>query len=207
MKLLKPEEGYKYFAPYYKFQYEYLDSFDWEKSKELLFKNIDDIYITKEEIIIGDLGCGDARILKRVEGYLKKKGYLNYKLFGLDISSEMLKIARKKIKEKVEFIKTDIEKDSLPCEFDLIYSFFLLVHIKDIDQLFQKVYFSLKTDGKLIFNNIEQKRGFRLPFIKEETYIEFHNHSDIKVIDRLKRYFNYYKIIETDFSSLFICEK
>lgn len=207
MKILNPKEGYNLFASYYHQQYEHLDSFDWEISKEILFKNIDYLFLkNKNEIKIADFGCGDGRILKRVVKLLENKGYSRYKIFGFDISEEMIKIAKRKLKKDINFNVSNLEKEKITEKFDLIYSFFLLVHINDIDNFFQNVAISLNKEGLFIFNNIEQKKGFQLPFIKEETYIKFFNHTDAKVLNSIEKNFLFIEKAETSFSTIFICK-
>lgn len=207
MKILNPKEGYNLFASYYHQQYEHLGSFDWEISKEILFKNIDSLFLKdRNEVKIADFGCGDGRILKRVVKFLENKGNSKYKVFGFDISDEMIKNAKRKLKKDVIFNVLDLEKERITEKFDLIYSFFLLVHINNIDNFFQNVAMSLNKDGLFLFNNIEQKKGFQLPFIKEETYIKFFNHTDAKILNSIEKYFYFIEKIETDFSTIFICK-
>ncbi len=207
MKILNTKDGYNLFASYYHQQYEHLDSFDWEISKEVLFKNIDDLFLkNKYEIKIADFGCGDGRILKRVAKFLENKAYSRYKIFGYDISEEMIKIAKRKINKDIIFNVVNLEKEKITEKFDLIYSFFLLVHINDIDNFFQNASICLDNDGFFIFNNIKQKKGFQLPFIKEETYIKFFNHTDSKVLNTIEKYFCLNEKVETDFSTIFVCK-
>jgi len=207
LKILNTKDGYNLFASYYHQQYEHLDSFDWEISKEVLFKNIDDLFLkNKYEIKIADFGCGDGRILKRVAKFLENKAYSRYKIFGYDISEEMIKIAKRKINKDIIFNVVNLEKEKITEKFDLIYSFFLLVHINDIDNFFQNASICLDNDGFFIFNNIKQKKGFQLPFIKEETYIKFFNHTDSKVLNTIEKYFCLNEKVETDFSTIFVCK-
>jgi len=208
MKIIKAEIGYDYFAPFYYKQYEHLDSFDWKVAKETLFSKLDSFFNMRNNTIkIGDLGCGDGRILKRVHNYLEEKNYKNYQIFGIDVSEKMLKSANKKLKNKVKLIKLDLEKEKLAENFDIIYCFFLLVHIKDVDDFLFNIKDCLNEGGIFIFNNIEQKKGFKLPFFKEETYIEFFDHSDIKIYDLAQKYFSYVEKIKSQYSTIFICEK
>lgn len=212
MKILNVKEGYDYFASYYHQQYKHLDSFDWDILKEIIYKEIDKFAnFSDKEIFIGDFGCGDGRILTRILKYINEKKYSNIKLYGLDISENMVKIAQKKLNKEVKLIICDIENDNIYLKqnqkFDLIYSIFLLVHIDDIEKFFGNVSESLKSNGIFIFNNIPQKKGFKLPFIKEETYIEFYNHSNSKVESHLPKYFNYFEIHKTDFSTIYKCYK
>lgn len=208
MKIIPVENGYDQFASFYNKQYKHLDSFDWGEIKQILFSKVDIIFLKESHPVkIGDFGCGDGRILKRVVHYINSKGYDEYQITGLDVSELMLKIARKKLKDKVNFVKINLEKERVEEIFNLIYSFFLLVHIKDIELFFYNIQNNLKKNGIFIFNNIEQKKGFKLPFLKEEVYIEFYNHSDNKVYEFASRYFSYTEIIKTNFSTIFICEK
>lgn len=208
MKIIPVENGYDQFSSFYYKQYQHLDSFDWEEIKKILFSIVDIIFSKESDLVkIGDFGCGDGRILKRLINYINSKGYINFQITAIDISEKMLKIAKKKSRDNVNFIKINLEKEKSKEIFNLIYSFFLLVHIKDLELFFYNIQNNLKNNGIFIFNNIEQKKGFKLPFLKEEVYIEFYNHTDNKVYELVSRYFSHLEIIRTSFSTIFVCEK
>lgn len=87
-----------------------------------------------------ELGCGTG---KNTEWLLTRAK----RIFGVDFSGEMLKIARAKIRDdRVEFMKADLTdawdiKDGFA---DLITSSLTLEHIKDLGPVFEQAYRKLK---------------------------------------------------------------
>ncbi len=77
-------------------------------------------YISKENPSVLEIGCGYGReakeILKRTNKYL-----------GMDISEEMIKMAREQVPEG-KFIVADIEDYIFPKNLDIIFSFASLLH-------------------------------------------------------------------------------
>jgi len=217
LKIINSEKGYDYFAKTYHKYYDHLDSFDWDICEKILFDYIDKEAIKDKKIIkIADIGCGDGRVLKRIAKYILKNCYSKFEILGIDISEKMLEVALKKMQKfkdqikielkKIDIEKLDNEKEKIDERFDIIYSFFLLVHIEDIEAFFINIKNILNKGAIFIFNNIEQKTGFKLPFFKEETYIEFYNHSDNKILNLANKYFKNVQKIKTEFSNIFICE-
>ncbi len=100
-----------------------------------------------------DMPCGTGAIsiplLDRTE-----------KLTLIDISSNMLSIAKKKISEKysakVELVNTDFFEIELPEQsFDLIICLGLLAHVNSPEQLLKKITKLLKPEGLLIIQNTD----------------------------------------------------
>lgn len=89
-----------------------------------------------------DVGCGvgvDA-------GYMASKGF---EVVGIDLSKEMLKLAKQKF-PKIDFRKQDIRKlDFPPNSFDGILASCSLIHIpkKDVPALLNKFHNMLKENG------------------------------------------------------------
>ncbi|NYE58109.1 class I SAM-dependent DNA methyltransferase [Carboxydothermus ferrireducens] len=80
---------------------------------------------------IAELGCGTGVILEK----LSKKGY---KLYGVDISPEMLAVAHNKKIENTNLICQDIVNLELPEKVDLIFAFHdCLNYINSKDDLYQ----------------------------------------------------------------------
>ncbi|WGI17339.1 class I SAM-dependent methyltransferase [Methanonatronarchaeum sp. AMET-Sl] len=130
-----------------------------------------------------DIACGAGRN----SIYLAEKGY---QVDAIDLSSEALKIAQKRAREKkveVNWIHTDVLKYDIESEkYDLItLSYF---HIKDENQI-QKIINGLKKGGYLIWEShikadieidigpetdeVRYERGQLLSLLKPLTVIEY----------------------------------
>ncbi|MFA5080397.1 MAG: class I SAM-dependent methyltransferase [Candidatus Paceibacterota bacterium] len=125
---------------------EYQDFY--EKILYRLFKNA-----PIEDKVILELGCGTGEIIKRLSK--------NNKTFGIDISSEMIKVAQKKDKE-TKYIVMDMRDFKLPYLYDIIFcAFDSINHIPNIsewEKVFQNSKKHLNDNGILIFdfNTIEK---------------------------------------------------
>ncbi len=90
-----------------------------------------------------DLGCGGG---EPVTGYFARNGY---QVTGVDISEQMIEIARKQLPQG-EFIRADMtDCDFDDASFDLIVSTFAIIHIPqpEQEQLFRNIYKWLKNYG------------------------------------------------------------
>jgi len=98
-----------------------------------------------------DLGCGTGQ-------YSNLMTKLNLNVVGVDRSSSMLKIAKKKYKKnkKLSFVKSNIKNINLQDKFDIISALFhiLSYHISnnEIDKFFSKSNSHLKKNGIIIFD-------------------------------------------------------
>ncbi|MBS1515242.1 MAG: class I SAM-dependent methyltransferase [Bacteroidetes bacterium] len=103
-------------------------------------------YLKKNSNIL-ELGCGTAENLTIFKN--------DYNLFGIDISAEMLKHARKKIPTG-KFYKGDIAKFELKEKFDLIFCLYDTInHLESFSQwisLFKSVEAHLNHTGIFIFD-------------------------------------------------------
>jgi len=109
-------------------------------------------YSSKKIKTILDLGCGTASH----DLILAKKGY---RLTGVDISSSMLAIARKKAKKanlSISFYKKDIRQFNLNKKFDAIISMFAVIGYQTTNDDFEKTLLRankhLKKGGLFIFD-------------------------------------------------------
>ena len=178
MKKYDAREGYDIYVNEYEKDHGFLDSFDWDISIKFVKKYISARMAENEGLGIRDcrildVGCGDARVLKRIERYCSKKfGKCSPKilLYGIDISRNMLDKARKDLK-KVQFSEFDFgdsEKFQVYVKensekYDVIVSFFVMVHMVDLEIFFNHIQQLLRPGGYAVFNNIPQKR---LPVLK-----------------------------------------
>lgn len=123
----------------YDFSYPKINFYD-EALKTLKFNG-------SEKIL--EVGCGDGKVLIN----LKQSGHKGV-LIGSDLSKgmyiESVKICKKE-KLPIEFIETSA--DRLPFEdnsFDIIFAFFMIYHLPDIDIALQEWKRVLKPKGKIL---------------------------------------------------------
>ncbi len=169
-KHVTPQQGYDLYAPYYKKDHDYLDSFDWGPTKKIL-----DTILTPESHIL-DIGAGDGRIGLRL---LKT----HPSLVACDISRNMLDLFAARSGRKDNLVQCDAMR--LPFKeksFDIACCFFLIVHIDQLDLFFTEVHKILKPGGHLILNNIPQHNPPILEAGEEKIVIDSSYHSDKEVI-------------------------
>ncbi len=92
-----------------------------------------------------DAGCGTGNLL-----YLLLKQKKNLNLIGIDISPEMLKIAKRKLKGKTKFMLMPVEKINEKNKFDYIFSVDAFHHYSSQEKAMANFYMALKKNGKLI---------------------------------------------------------
>ena len=125
-----------------------------------------------------DLGCGTGEHLNLLSRY-------GIKCIGIDNSEDMLKIARKRFRGNIEFIKMDITEFDYYDEFDVIISLFGSINYLIEDSKFHKALWNtwkaLKPDGIGLFEiwnsipiqNIKEKNISPISTTKyNDTFIE-----------------------------------
>jgi len=102
-----------------------------------------------------DLGCGTGEVLKR---FLEE-----YECTGIDISEDMLLVAREKLNDlgkDVQLLCQDMREFSLDRKYDIVISLFdtvnHLVSIGDLEKLFEKIKIHLNTGGIYIFDVVDR---------------------------------------------------
>jgi ubiquinone/menaquinone biosynthesis C-methylase UbiE len=135
---------------------------------------VEKIHQTKNEVVL-DFGCGLGGVLHFVDASNK---------IGVDISNEMLKLARE-IYPDAEYLITDGELIPVATDYvDTVYSLLVLQHIspKSIKEILKEMYRVLKYKGTaiLLFSSfgenldmeLEISNGNTVKFSKEDV-IEF----------------------------------
>ncbi|MCM8784124.1 MAG: class I SAM-dependent methyltransferase [Candidatus Omnitrophica bacterium] len=154
---------------------------------EKLFKK----FLNKKPKDILDLGCGTGN--HSLE--LIKRGY---RVTGIDISKDMVKIAKEKLNKaglRGKFLVKDITNYRPRKKIDVVISLFAVINyiteIKSLRQLFKNVYASLKRNGLFVFevwNALKSTDSFSPKSFKE---IKFNNSKLIREgkikIDELKQ--------------------
>ncbi|RKJ04091.1 class I SAM-dependent methyltransferase [bacterium D16-54] len=93
---------------------------------------------------ICDMGCGDGEYLKKI--YTEEKNY-----YGIDISENMIEIAKNRAYKDNMRIFYNVSTNGLQgiSDFDFIYSVSLFAHISDEDmkKMFENIYKNLVRGG------------------------------------------------------------
>jgi ubiquinone/menaquinone biosynthesis C-methylase UbiE len=102
-------------------------------------------HIQRESIVL-EVGCGTGRFA------LALWEHTNSRVVGLDVSPDMLKIAKTKPSAKnIEWIEAHAEK--IPCAgkaFDCVFMVFALHHFRDKHRALEEIFRVLKPGGRLV---------------------------------------------------------
>lgn len=109
---------------------------------------IEELVGTTQGLDILDLGCGDARFgLEAIAN-----GCNRY--IGIEPSHNMAAVARTMLASTIgEIYRSTMEEWTYPpVSFDLVISRLALHYVEDIDDVFRRVYQSLRDNGRIIFS-------------------------------------------------------
>ena len=212
MKTLDSREGYNLYAPNYRKDHQHLDSFDWVELQPLIVKQLELLMAEagNSPIRLLDLGCGDGRILKRLARLREQRNwYPQLELHGWDISEGMLKQARKALPADLQLERHDLLSvpTGLPA-FNLICSFFVLVHIGHPADFLTAASALLADAGIFIFNSIPQKEALVLENAGHKFQIDYEHHEVPQILDCLDD--SDFKLVQqlgTPWSDLFVVQK
>ena len=113
-------------------------------------------YPREAHIRVLELGAGTGILSQMIAD-----AFPNARLTMVDISSEMLALAKKRLGDdpRFRYMQADITLLALPGEFDAIVSALVIHHLKDDEKhlLYEDIYKALAPNG--IFINAEQVRG------------------------------------------------
>jgi ubiquinone/menaquinone biosynthesis C-methylase UbiE len=124
-----------------------------------------------------EVGCGTGKNSLWLQSICKR-------LLAIDISAEMLSIAKKKVaSEKVTFLQANVNAswDFTSDQFDLITFSLVLEHIKDLQTVFEKAYTMLHRRGTVYIGELhpfKQYSGTKARFETEKgmQIVECYNH-------------------------------
>lgn len=212
MKILDSRSGYNLYAPNYRKDHTHLDSFDWNIVQPILAGAISTALEKKsiDPLQVLDLGCGDGRVLKRLVRLREQREWSDrVQLHGWDISDGMLKQARKALPSDVQLMCHDLlQSEPTHDKFDLICSFFVLVHIADPYDFLKAASAVLKHGAIFIFNNIPQKEALVLESNGQKFRIEYEHHESSDVLAAFDDCgLELIEQIDTEWSQLFTAQK
>ncbi len=132
-----------------------MESMDYDKWYLFIKKIFEEIEFKGTDIM--DMGCGTGEILLR----LKKEGY---KPLGIDISPEMLLVAKEKfdkLKEDIPLVNQDMLELRLPVEVDAVISLFdtmnYITDYRKLNKVFANINMHLPIGGYFIFDTATRK--------------------------------------------------
>ena len=137
----------KKFADFYDEMMIYVDYDKWAK---LIDNRIRELLTGKK---IMEIGCGTGEILQRLAAY-------GYEVSGIDISEEMLRIAKAKYdsldikKEDMRIIKNENEFDGVVCVFDALN---YLQSFEELKLVFENIRRAIKPSGIFLFDLLNRK--------------------------------------------------
>jgi len=147
---------------------EFMEHADYNKWKDLVL-NIAKKYSISQDTVL-DLGCGTGSLLIKLKDCFSK-------LYGLDISENMIKKAKEKAKTNetnIKFFHDDMVTFEMKEKFDVIVSFFdTLNHILSEEELllhFETVKKALLNDGIYIFDYVD--RDFMNEMFKNNIFVD-----------------------------------
>ena len=140
----------------------------YEMGHDLIISIAKDILPPQARIL--DIGCSTGYLLDKISKISDSKSTL----YGIDISSEMIKFAKKNSAKKIKFYCKDIHKFKED-NFDLIISYYVMqfIPLKLKIHFLKKVFSKLNIGGKfIIFEKVSNNSG-GLKNIFEHSYRDF----------------------------------
>jgi len=134
---------------------------NWDKKSrrvqnaQSIAKIISDEVNLNKDMTLMDFGAGTGLLSYFLSEYVGK-------IVAVDNSPSMLETLKEKIdlfECEIEIKQMDLTKESLNMKFDGITSSMTLHHIKDIEDIFKKMYEMLKEDGFIALSDLESEDG------------------------------------------------
>ena len=152
------------------------DAADYDQSRRYaplraVYSKIVDEALSQPFTSVLDVGCGTGALMLMIQERLP-----NAKLFGIDISEEMIKVAKAKLGSKADLRVSDSE--NLPFEsgsFDLVLCTFSFHHHPNAEAVFKGFRSLLARNGRLIMADplapmpLRQVMNMLIPFRKDGT--------------------------------------
>lgn len=151
---------------------------DW-KNKQIVDKFLK--YLNKNDTIL-DIACGTGELLK----YYESK---EFKAYGIDISPEMIEIAKRKAPNSTIMTKSVYQINELNKKFDAISCTFMLVHIpKEKTNAFINNVKNILNDNGIFFTvfTTNQKEGLQKEILDSNYNNYIVNYSNNELISILQ---------------------
>lgn len=143
------------------------------------------LFTVKKGMTVLDIGCGTGN-------YSIKLAKMGYKVIGIDVSDEMLNIAKEKAKDKgldIGFYKKDVlNLDFEDEQFDAVFSMAALEFIPETKKAIDNIFKVVKKGGKILIGTInrESKWG-ELYLSKEFQENSVFKYAKLKTTEELKQ--------------------
>lgn len=142
------------------------------------------VFTPTEGMRVLDVGCGTGN-------FSIKLAEMGCKVIGVDVSEEMLKIAREKIREKglnIEFHQIDVYDISFnDNEFDAVFSMAAFEFIKEPKQAYNEMFRVLKPGGQLLIGTIHRDSSWgKLYMSKSFQESTIFKYADFKSLEELE---------------------
>lgn len=182
-------------ANYYKLHAPFYDATRWS----FLFgrNSIEDILPNLDRCSsILDIGCGTCKVTSKLSN-----SFPNCSITGIDSSYHMLKKARLKKLQNVQWIEEEFGQHSFPQQtFDLIVASYSLTMVSQIDEVISSIKTTMKSDGTLIVVDFDNT-----PYQWFEDWMKAnHVHFNYQIFDRLEAEFNVHaKVTKRAYAGLY----
>ena len=120
--------------------YDVFNDYGYNRILKELLSNLN--FSNRHKLKLLDMGCGTGVFTSKLQ-------HMNFEMYGVDISSESIKIAKEKYNE-IEFSVGDIESTSFDdATFDIVLLSGVLHHFNDFNKVIQECYRVLNKGGVL----------------------------------------------------------
>lgn len=159
----------------------------------------DALELAKDKVVL-EIGIGTGRIAVKTAPHCAK-------LYGLDVSPKTIERAKENLSfaDNVVYILADYLKYDFEIKFDVIYLSLTLLHIKNKQDFFDKVFKDLKTDGRFILSIDDSCEEF-LDMGEYKVRVYPDNPDETKD-GLLKAGFTIENIMKTEYAHIFVCKK
>lgn len=200
----------------------YSSAIEGEKDKNKFYKLGDyelnlfkKLKVIKPGMNVLEVGCGPGRIQKAL---VKSRKHLN--VYGTDISSSMVKIARQNVPQAKFSVNNGSDLRHFPNDyFDMVFSFVVFQHIDEsvFDLYLRESHRLLKNNGFLVFQ-IQSSEGLTNYIRAQKHPWRLRRYSRVEILNKLKKnQFKNPKIFDMsasinpqevdDSGFLFLCQK
>lgn len=165
---------------------------DWDddmiRKEDIISLILDNAHI-KEGIKVLDVACGTGVLF---EDYLKRHA----QVVGIDISSEMVKVARSKYSQ-IEIICNDVEEVEFDELFDVIHIYNAFPHFPSPQSLISHLSRFVKTGGYLAVSHSMSKEALAIHH-KRASHVSIDLLDEYVLADMMKEYFEIETIIANE---------
>lgn len=155
--------------------------------------------LTRDKTVL-EIGIGTGRLAAKAAACCNR-------LYGIDISSKTIFRAKENLAfaKNVRCINADYLEYKFKMKFDVVYSSLTLLHIKEKQAFFNKVYDDLQLNGRFVLS-IDDNQDDYLVMGNYKVKVFPDNPADTKE-GLLKAGFVINEIIKTEFAHIFVCAK